>query len=211
MPPEDTFAFPAIQQLFDFSPDAVLVTDAQGHIRAANHQAEAMFGYGSGELIGLPIENLVPERFRGRHPAHREDYNAHPRTRSMGGGLNLFGLRKDGSEFPVDIMLRPVDTANGPIVLSFVRDVSFQRMAQEALRRSDQQLRSIVDSVKDYAIFLLDPEGYVATWNPGAQRIKGYTADEIIGQHFSIFYPEDDVGTKKAGRAIEDRQSQGKI
>ncbi len=150
-----------------------------------------------GELAGQPIENLLPERFREHHPAHREGYNKHPRTRSMGGGLNLFGLRKDGSEFPVDIMLRPMDGADGPLVLSFVRDVSFQRMAQELLRRSDQQLRSIVDSVKDYAIFLLDPEGHVATWNPGAHRIKGYSADEIIGQHFSVFYPNDDAGGKK--------------
>ncbi len=211
MPPEDTFAFPAIQQLFDFSPDAILVTDTQGDIRAANHQAEVMFGYGSGELTGLPIENLVPERFRGRHPAYREDYNAQPRTRSMGGGLNLFGLRKDGREIPVDIMLRPVDTSNGPIVLSFVRDVSFQRTAQDALRRSDQQLRSIVDSVKDYAIFLLDPKGHVATWNPGAQRIKGYSADEIIGQHFSIFYPDDEAERKKPDEQLRLAKAKGRF
>ncbi|MGA9957101.1 MAG: PAS domain-containing protein, partial [Acidobacteriaceae bacterium] len=211
MLPGDTFAFPAIQQLFEFSPDAILVTDAQGNLRAANHQAEVMFGYGPGELIGQPIEMLVPERFRKGHPAHREDYNAHPRTRSMGGGLNLFGLRKDGSEIPVDIMLRPVDTENGPIVLSFVRDVSFQRMAQDALRRSDQQLRSIVDSVKDYAIFLLDPRGYVATWNPGAQRIKGFSADEIIGQHFSIFYPDDDSERKKPDEQLKIARAKGRF
>jgi formate hydrogenlyase transcriptional activator len=211
MIPGDTFAFPAIEQLFDYSPDAILVTDAQGHIRAANYLAEAMFGYGPGELTGQPIESLVPERFRGSHPAHRADYSAEPRTRSMSGGLNLFGLRKDGSEIPVDIMLRPVDTANGPIVLSFVRDVSFQRMAQDALRRSDEQLRSIIDSVKDYAIFLLDTHGYVATWNPGAERIKGYTADEIIGQHFSIFYPSDDAERKKPDEQLTTARVKGRF
>lgn len=211
MVPGDTLAFPAIQQLFDFSPDAILVTDAQGRIRAANHKAEAMFGYGPGELIGQQIESLVPERFRRGHPAHREDYNAQPRTRSMDGGLNLFGLRKDGSEIPVDIMLRPVDTENGPIVLSFVRDVSFQRMAQDSLRRSDQQLRSIIDSVKDYAIFLLDTDGYVATWNPGAQRIKGYSAEEIIGQHFSIFYPDDDSERKKPEEQLRIAKAKGRF
>ena len=211
MVPDDTLAFPGIQQLFDFSPDAVLLTDARGIIRSANRQAEGMFGYGSGELINQPIESLVPERFRGGHPAHREDYNEQPRTRSMGGGLNLFGLRKDGNEIPVDIMLRPVDTANGPFVLSFVRDVSFQRMAQDALRRSDQQLRSIVDSVKDYAIFLLDSNGYVATWNPGAQRIKGYTADEIIGQHFSVFYPDDDSERRKPDEQLKIARAKGRF
>ncbi len=212
MLPDDASAFPkALDTLFELSPDAVLVTDAQGHIRGTNEQAEAMFGYGRGELAGQRIENLVPERFREHHPAHREGYNKHPRTRSMGGGLNLFGLRKDGSEFPVDIMLRPMDGADGPLVLSFVRDVSFQRMAQELLRRSDQQLRSIVDSVKDYAIFLLDPEGHVATWNPGAQRIKGYSADEIIGQHFSVFYPNDDAGRKKAQEQLRIAKAKGRF
>ncbi len=111
----------------------------------------------------------------------------------MSAGLDLFGLRKDGTELPVDIMLRPLETAEGPMVLSFIRDVSAQRAAQEALRRSDQQLISIIESVKDYAIFLLDTEGNVATWNPGAERIKGYKADEIIGQHFSRFYLREEV------------------
>lgn len=211
MVPGDPIALPAIEQLFDLSPDAILVTDVQGHIRAANHPAEAMFGYGPGELVGQPIESLVPERFRGDHPGHREDYNVRPRTRSMGGGLNLFGLRKDGSEFPVDIMLRPMTTADGPIVLSFVRDVSLQRSAQESLRHSDQQLRSIVDSVKDYAIFLLDIEGYVATWNSGAQRIKGYSADEIIGQHFSIFYQSDDIERKKPQEQLQIAKAKGRF
>ena len=108
-------------------------------------------------------------------------------------------------------MLRPVETANGPFVLSFVRDVSFQRMAQDALRRSDQQLRSIVDSVKDYAIFLLDSNGYVATWNPGAQRIKGYTADEIIGQHFSVFYPDDDSERRKPDERLKLARDKGRF
>jgi len=105
----------------------------------------------------MPIENLVPERFRRNHPSHRENYNAHPRARQMGAAMNLFGLRKDGSEFPVDIMLKPIETASGLVVLSFVRDVTEQRAALEALRRNDQQLRSIVESIRDYAVYLLDP------------------------------------------------------
>ena len=212
MLPHDGFASPAmLDSLFELSPDAIFVADAQGHILRANAQAETMFGYGHGELAGQPIENLVPERYRSSHPKHREEYSAHPRTRSMGGGLDLFGVRKDGSEFPVDIMLRPMEAAEGPMVLSFVRDVSFQRMAQESLRRTDQQLRSIVESVKDYAIFLLDPEGHIATWNPGAQRIKGYSADEIIGQHFSIFYPGDDAQRNKPQEQLRIAKTKGRF
>ena len=85
----------------------------------------------------------------------------------MGAGMNLFARRRDGSEFPVDIMLRPMETPEGPVVLSFIRDVTEQRAAQDELRRSDQQLRSIVESVRDYAIYLLDRDGHIQTWNPG--------------------------------------------
>ena len=162
----------ALENLFDVSPDAIFVTDAEGIIRGANPRAAELFGYTQTELVGQPIENLVPARFRSRHPSHRENYNAHPRARQMGAAMNLFGLRKDGVEFPVDIMLKPIETASGPVVLSFVRDVTEQRAAVEALRRNDQQLRSIVESVRDYAIYLLDLDGCVMTWNPGAERIK---------------------------------------
>ena len=194
------FAQSALENLFEVSPDAIFVTDAQGVIHGANPRAAELFGHTQAELVGQPIENLVPERFRGRHPSHRENYNAHPRARRMGAAMNLYALRKDGTEFPVDIMLKPVPTPWGPVVLSFVRDVTEQRLAQEALRRSDQQLRSMVESVRDYAIYLLDPEGSVMTWNPGVERIKGYAADEILGLHFSRFFTEED---RERGRPAE--------
>ncbi|HEY6491607.1 MAG: sigma 54-interacting transcriptional regulator [Terracidiphilus sp.] len=190
----------ARENLFEISPDAILVTDATGVILGANPRAAELFGYTQVELLGLPIEKLVPERFRKRHPSHRENYHAHPRTRQMSAALNLFGLRKDGTEFPVDIMLKPMETASGSIVLSFVRDVTEQREALDGLRRADLQLRSIVESVSDYAIYLLDTDGHVATWNPGAERIKGYTADEVVGSHFSRFFAQEDV---ERGRPAE--------
>jgi PAS domain S-box-containing protein len=194
------FAQSALENLFDVSPDAIFVTDEQGVIRGANPRAAELFGYTQAEFFGLPIENLVPVRFRGRHPSHRENYNAHPRARQMGAALNLFGLRKDGTEIPVDIMLKPLETSSGTVVLSFVRDASEQRMAQEAARRSDQQLRSILESVRDYAIYLLDRNGSVMTWNPGAERIKGYSVEEVLGLHFSRFFTREDV---ERGRPTE--------
>src|SRR6185437_6318004 len=99
----------------------------------------------------------VPQRFRSGHPRHRENYNAHPRARQMGAALNLFGLRKDGSEFPVDIMLKPVETESGSAVVSFIRDATEQRAAQELLRQQDLRLRTVVDSIDEYAIYMLDP------------------------------------------------------
>jgi PAS domain S-box-containing protein len=182
-----------LNDLFAFSPDAIFVADPAGFIRGANPRASELFGYAQAELVGMSIEALVPERFRRNHPSHRENYNAHPRARQMGAALNLFGLRRDGTEFPVDIMLKPMQAASGPIVLSFVRDATEQRAVQDELRRQDQQMRSIVESVHDYAIYMLDADGYVITWNAGGQRIKGYTADEILGKHFSRFFIQEDI------------------
>ncbi|MGD0939096.1 MAG: sigma 54-interacting transcriptional regulator [Terracidiphilus sp.] len=187
------FARIALENLFEISPDAIIVTDSDGIIRHANPRAAELFGYAHEELIGKKVEELVPERLRSRHPSHRENYNAHPRERQMGAAMELSGLRKDGTEFPVDIMLKPLETEDGPAVLSFVRDITEQRAAQDAMRNQDQQMRSVVESVRDYAIYLLDSEGYILTWSPGGERIKGYTADDIIGKHFSRFFTREDV------------------
>src|ERR1700688_3083759 len=93
------FARIAIENHFAISPDAIFVTDAEGLIRLANPRAGQLFGYERDELLGMPIEALIPERFRRRHPSHRENYNAHPRTRQMGVAMDLYALRKDGTEF----------------------------------------------------------------------------------------------------------------
>ena len=205
------FAHLALDNLFEVSPDAIFVTDAEGIIRAANPRAAELFGYTQAELSGQPIENLVPQRFRRNHPSHRENYNAHPRARQMGAAMNLSGLRKDGSEFPVDIMLKPLCTPEGPVVLSFVRDTTEQRAAQEAARLADQQLRSMVESVRDYAIYLLDPDGNVMTWNPGAERIKGYITDEILGLHFSRFFTHEDLERGRPAELLRLAAERGRV
>ena len=129
------------EKLFEFAPDAIVVSDSAGRITAVNAHAILLFGYGRDELIGQPIEILIPERFRGSHPTHRAGYHQQPRIRPMGAGLELCGRRKDGTEFPVDIMLGPVETSEGRIVLSVIRDISEKRANQEALRRSELERR----------------------------------------------------------------------
>ncbi|HTM18069.1 MAG TPA: sigma 54-interacting transcriptional regulator [Terracidiphilus sp.] len=205
------FAQSALENLFDISPDAIVVTDASGNIRAANPRAVELFGYTQGELTGKTVEDLVPERFRRNHPSHRENYHAHPRARQMGAALNLYGLRKDGSEFPVDIMLKPLSTPQGMAVLSIIRDVTEQREAQDLVRRKDLQLRSLLDGVRDYAIYLLDKGGYITTWNPGAERIKQYTPDEIIGKHYSRFFTQDDIDRDRPAELLKLAAQRGRV
>jgi formate hydrogenlyase transcriptional activator len=205
-----TLAQAALENLFEVSPDAIFVTDSNGIIRGANPRATELFGYTQAELYDQPIEILVPARFRRDHPSHRENYNAHPRARQMGAAMNLFGLRKDGTEFPVDIMLKPITSEAGPLVLSFVRDVTEQRAAQEAMRRNDQQLRSMIDAVQDYAIYTLDRDGNIVTWNSGAQRLKQYTADEILGKNFSRFFTQEDLNKGRPAQILRSTAQRGK-
>lgn len=200
-----------LEKLFEFSPDGILVTDQQGRITRANAQIEQIFGYSRAELLGQMIEVLIPERLRGGHAAHRANYSAHPRLRPMGAGLQLLGRRKNGSTFPVDIMLNGVDMAEGQMVLAVVRDVSDQRQAEDALRCSEQLFRSIVEGVRDYAIFTLDTAGRVASWNSGAEQIKGYGAEEIIGQHFSRFYTKADIRRGKPDEELRLATERGRI
>jgi hypothetical protein len=186
-------------------PDAVAAVNQQGVIVQINSQAEAMFGYTRDELIGQSVEMLVPERHRPNHHQHREDFHSKPKIRRMGSGLDLYGRRRDGSEFPVEISLSPIVTGNGAIVLSVIRDISdhkrieneLRHASEELERRKSRELRDsqnrmalIVDSSQD-AIIGKNLDGIITQWNKGAEQIYGYHAAEIIGQNISILCPPD--------------------
>jgi PAS domain S-box-containing protein len=186
-------------------PDALVAVNQQGVIIQANSQTETMFGYTRDELIGQKIETLVPERQRGQHHNHRAQYHENPKIRRMGSGLDLYGRRRDGSEFPVEISLSPVRIGDGIAVLSVIRDISDRKQIEKDLRRAHDELEQrktrevrdwqnrmslIVDSSQD-AIIGKNLDGIVTHWNKGAERIYGYMGLEIIGQPISVLCPKD--------------------
>jgi len=187
--PQSSGPHTLFEKLFEASPDAIVVTDAEGHITSINSQVERLFGYGRQQLIGQSVEILVPERFRQAHPGHRGAYEAHASVRPMGAGLELFGRRKDGSEFPVDIMLSPMETAEGRVVISVIRDVSDRKKAQEAIRRSEAQFRALFEFSPD-AIIASDSEGRITEVNPRVESTFGYMRGELVGQSIDILVPE---------------------
>ncbi|HEY4642815.1 MAG TPA: PAS domain S-box protein [Thermoanaerobaculia bacterium] len=128
------------RDLLESTPDAIIMANQTGRIVLANSQAETLFGYDRGEMLGTLVEVLLPGRYRGGHVAHRSGYFGQPRTRSMGAGLELYGLRKDGSEFPVEISLSPLKTDGGTLVMSAIRDITYRKGIERALQEKNVEL-----------------------------------------------------------------------
>lgn len=131
------------EQLLEFAPDGIVGVDSLGEIVVVNRQAERMFGYTRHELVGQPVERLVPERLRYRHQRHRSEYSKEPHTRPMGTELSLFGLRKDGTEFPAEISLSNIQTETGALTMTAIRDVT-ERLQAEAEAQDEHHRRAIV-------------------------------------------------------------------
>jgi PAS domain S-box-containing protein len=168
--------------LLEAAPDAMVIVDPQGLIELVNAQAERMFGYDRTELLGREVEMLVPVLYRATHAAHRVDYLENARPRPMGLGLELFGLRKDGSQFPVEISLSPIVTDQGTLAISAIRDISDRK-------RAEAQFRALLESAPD-AMVIVNTRAEIVLVNAQTERLFGYPRGELLGKTVEILVPE---------------------
>ena len=197
------FADHMLVGLLEAAPDAMVCVDAGGRIVLVNAQTERLFGYRRDELAGQPVEILVPDAIKASHPEHRAAYVADPRPRQMGEGLELAGRRRDGSTFPAEISLSAIDTGEGVLVMAAVRDVTERREAAATAAR----LASIIQSSHDAVISESLDRG-ITSWNPGAERLYGYSAAEMIGRHVDVLIPAERLA---AEQEIQDRIVRGDL
>src|SRR5690348_8229569 len=168
--------------LIDAAPDGIVIVNQEGRIVLVNTQTEKLFGYGRAELLNQPVEILVPERARGKHRFHRASFMSTPLLRPMGASLELHGLRKGGTEFPVEISLSPMQTDSGLLLSAAIRDITAQKRAQ-------QRILTLLDSAPD-AMVVVGEGGRIVLVNSQTEKLFGFQRSELLGQPVEVLVPE---------------------
>lgn len=169
------------RNLLESTPDAIVMVNITGRIILVNSQAEEVFGWKRADLIGEPVEVLLPERLRAKHVGYRVNFFSQPRARAMGAGVELFGLRKSGEEFSVEISLSPLETEEGTMVMSAIRDIT-------ARKKAEQKFKDLLESAPD-AMVIVDRSGKIVLINSQTEKLFGWKRSELLGQPVEVLVP----------------------
>src|SRR5664280_2649887 len=193
------------EKLLEAVPDALVGMDQEGVIRFVNYQTESLFGFDRDELIGQRIEALVPEPLWQIYAQNREQYFADPRTRSSGLDVELSGRHHNGGEFPIHVSMSHIDTGDVLLVITGVDDVAAQQRAVK-----NAQLTAAIVQYSDDAIIASTLEGVITSWNPAAERMYGYSREEMIAKYAGLLLPDDragemhaNLGAVRGGQAVQ--------
>ena len=197
--------------IVDAAADGIVTIDERGRVETFNRAAEAIFGYRADEVVGRNVKVLMPDPYRSEHDGYLAAYLATGEARIIGIGREVVGQRKDGSTFPMDLAVGESRVSGRRIFAGIIRDIAARKRVEEALRVSEERFRVLVDNIQDYAITLIDPQGVVVSWNPGAQRLYGWTAEEMVVAEASRFYPPEAVAAGSPALALEVAAAQGRF
>ena len=182
---------PILASIFDSAIDGIIVIDSKGLIKAFNPAAERLFGYSADEVLGQSVKLLMPSPDREQHDRYIANYLKTGVPRIIGTGREVRGRRKDGSTFPLHLSVGTMEIDGEPAFTGILHDLSRRVEIEEALKRSEERLRSIVESAVD-AIIVIDERGLIQAFNPSAERLLGYTISEVIGRNVSMLMPSPD-------------------
>ncbi|MBC7886576.1 MAG: PAS domain S-box protein [Ferruginibacter sp.] len=201
-----------VQAIIRSAPDAIVVTDQNGTINKWNPAAEIMFGWMEAEVMGMALHNIIaPDELHGLQTRDMKNCMA-AFERTIGNKPVIQSARcKNEEVIEVEITLSPLKFKEAYLFIAFIRDVTERRKSELALKENEERYRLLISEVHDYAIIMLSPEGIISSWNEGAQRIKGYVENEIIGKHFSVFYTKEDIENNFPMKELAIVENEGRI
>jgi PAS domain S-box-containing protein len=187
--------------------DGVILIDSHGVVLMFNPACERLFGYASYEVVGRNVKMLMPEPYRSGHDNYLSNYRDTGERKIIGIGREVLGRKRHGETFPMYLSVGEAEENGEPVFVGIIRDLTERKAAEAAVHESERSFRRLVEGVTDYALIMLDRDGRVATWNVGAQRIKQYTAEEIIGRHFRLFFTEEDRAIDAPAAALDEARA----